>query len=55
MKSRKKILLSDREFEGSLDQDIDDYEDSRIELQAIGLNLVIFHFLRFLFIHRPLC
>lgn len=36
----KKILLSNEEIDGNLDQDIDDYEDSRIELQTIGLNLV---------------
>ena len=36
----KTILLSNEEIEENLDQDIDDYEDSRIELQAIGLNLV---------------
>jgi hypothetical protein len=40
MRKSRKILLSDQEVEGSLDQDVDDYEDSRIELQAIGLNLV---------------
>jgi hypothetical protein len=42
MRTGRKILLSKQEVDGSLDQDIDDYEDSRIELQAIGLNLVSF-------------
>jgi hypothetical protein len=40
-KGGKRILLSEEEGDRNLDYDIDDYEDSRIELRSIGLNLVI--------------
>lgn len=38
------VLMSSSSAKTDLDNDIDDYEDSRVELKAIGHNLVIFGF-----------